>query len=165
MQHGKDLRKRGKRLYAWAATLANGSEFYTLSGLPDNPESRFESLTLHLFVVLYHLDKQKDEDVSQAVVDSFFAHLDISLRELGVGDLSVGRKVKALGRCFYGRIAAYDAALTTEDVSRSLRAALERNLYADAPLREELVSGCISYFRKIFVLAGEHVQDVSSSET
>jgi len=66
--------------------------------------------------------------VSQDLVNRLFADLDASLREIGIGDITVPKKINQLGEAFYGRARAYDAAFTKDDSGRSLAEALARNV-------------------------------------
>ena len=59
-------------------------------------------------------------DLSQALFDHFCDDMDANLREMGVGDLTVPKRMQAFGEAFYGRAAAYDLALAREG-SRSPR--------------------------------------------
>ncbi|MBI3514083.1 MAG: ubiquinol-cytochrome C chaperone family protein, partial [Proteobacteria bacterium] len=68
---------------------------------------------------------------AQALFDAMFADMDRSLREIGVGDLSVGKRVKDMARGLYGRIAAYEAGL--DDAGDALAEALARNVYGTVP--------------------------------
>lgn len=86
-------------------------------------------ISLHSFLVMRRL-KKDDEDLqllSQAVFDHMFADMDQSLREIGVGDLGVGKRIKEMAKVFYGRIVAYETAL--DGGEESLEAALTRNHY------------------------------------
>lgn len=86
-------------------------------------------ISLHSFLVMRRL-KKDDEDLqllSQAVFDHMFADMDQSLREIGVGDLGVGKRIKEMAKVFYGRIVAYETAL--DGGEESLEAALMRNHY------------------------------------
>jgi cytochrome b pre-mRNA-processing protein 3 len=70
--------------------------------------------------------------VSQALFNLMFEDMDVSLREMGVGDLTVPKRIKEMGEAFYGRARAYDAALAQDDVA-ALEDALGRNVYRGAP--------------------------------
>jgi cytochrome b pre-mRNA-processing protein 3 len=96
----------------------------------DDFEGRFERLALVMVLVLRRLkDLPAPADgVGQDLVDRLFAHLDDGVRRIGVGDLSVGKKVKAMAQGFYGRAQALTAALDQDD-EPALRACLARNLY------------------------------------
>ncbi|MFE1602259.1 ubiquinol-cytochrome C chaperone family protein [Methylobacterium sp. ID0610] len=98
-------------------------------GVPDTVEGRFEALCLHVILTLRRLRHLPPpaEDIAQDLVDSVFAQLDSSLRELGVGDFGVSKRMKKLAQAFYGRAAAYDGALDAGD-GEALAAALARNV-------------------------------------
>ena len=123
----------GARLYAAAAAQARQPGFY-LAGAPDTPTGRFELYTLHVVLILHRLKGQGEEaaEVGQALFDTFVANLDLALRELGVGDLSVGKKMRKLGEAFYGRVKSYDAALAELPEEEPLRDLIARTLFADA---------------------------------
>jgi cytochrome b pre-mRNA-processing protein 3 len=101
--------------------------FYQHHGVPDTLDGRFELIVLHAFLVLHRLSQGTgNRDFGQAFFDFMFMDMDRSLREMGTGDLSVGKQVKQMATGFYGRTAAYQEALA--DPVR-LRAALKRNLF------------------------------------
>jgi cytochrome b pre-mRNA-processing protein 3 len=93
---------------------------YLRLDVPDTVEGRFECFALHLVLVLRRLCRLPDpaRDVAQDLVDAFFRQLDASLRELGVGDMRVPKRMRKLAQAFYGRAAAYDAALDSGDPDR-----------------------------------------------
>jgi cytochrome b pre-mRNA-processing protein 3 len=93
---------------------------YLRLGVPDTAEGRFECLALHLVLVLRHLRRLPPPagDVAQDLVDAFFRQLDASLREMGVGDMGVPKRMKRLAQAFFGRAAAYDRALDSSDVDQ-----------------------------------------------
>lgn len=120
-----------ERLYGVIVAQSRRADFYTDFGVPDTLEGRFEMLLLHTVLACRRL-KDGDETeraMSQEIFDTFAADMDRTLRELGVGDLSVPKKMKKIGEAFYGRAAAYDAALAA-DAPDALAAALMRNVYA-----------------------------------
>lgn len=115
-----------RQLYEAIVAAARQPFPYAAWGVPDTLDGRFDMITLHMFIVLERL-KGEAEHVRQALVDEFFADMDRSLREMGVGDVSVGKKVRKMAEVFYGRIAAYDGAVAL-GVS-ALAAAIARNVY------------------------------------
>ena len=124
----------GRRLYDAAAAKARDPAFYLEAGAPDTPNGRFELYTLHVVLVLHRL-KGEGRDaglVGQALFDTYLRALDDSLRELGVGDLSVGKKMRKLGEAFYGRAKAYDKALEAGG-GEPLQALITRTLFDGAP--------------------------------
>tara|TARA_B100000989_G_scaffold272794_1_gene230470 strand:+ start:892 stop:1404 length:513 start_codon:yes stop_codon:yes gene_type:complete len=83
--------------------------FFEKLNIPNNFEGRLEILSLNLIIILWALKKKKDKsEISQELIDIFFQDLDNSLRELGVSDLSVGKKIKVLVENFYGRLVSYN---------------------------------------------------------
>ena len=119
-----------RRLYSQAVDRARQPEFYLRRGVPDTPDGRFDMVVLHVVLVMRRLKRNHDQaaETAQALFDLMFADMDQNLREMGVGDVGVGPRVKAMAKGFFGRLAAYDLALTAEDDS-ALCAALRRNLY------------------------------------
>ncbi len=119
-----------ERVYAEIVAAARRPALYAVGGVPDTVMGRFESLVLHMSLALRRLKELPPpaDSLSQELVDRFFADLDSALREIGVGDVSVPKKVKKLGQAFYGRLAAYDAALADDAGAEELEAALARNV-------------------------------------
>ena len=111
----KPAQLAGDALYNSAVAQARRPEFYSQMGAPDTLEGRFELYTLHVILVVLRLKGQGGDAsaAGQALFDAYLQSLDIALREMGVGDLSVGKKMKKLGRAFYGRVQAYDSAQVT----------------------------------------------------
>lgn len=125
----KTVDAAAREIYVQLVGQAREPAFYTSFGVADTVEGRFDLLVLHVFLALYRL-KGEGEEASgrgQAVFDIFFADMDDSLRELGVGDLAVPKRIKKMAEGFYGRTAAYDAALDAGDEA-ALAAAIGRNV-------------------------------------
>lgn len=117
-------------IYGAIVAQARRPVFYEAFGVPDTVEGRFDMVLLHLWMVLRRLKAQPDnEPVAQALFDHFCSDMDANLREMGVGDLAVPKKMRAFGEAFYGRARAYDAACETGE--GALAAALARNIYDD----------------------------------
>lgn len=97
--------------------------------VPDTALGRFESLSLHMILFLRRTKDASPElkGLGQEVVEEFFKDVDHSLRELGIGDGGVPKRMKKLARMFYGRAESYDAAIAANDVS-GLAVALKRNI-------------------------------------
>lgn len=122
-------RRAVEDLHIALSMAARRPGLYTGLGVPDTVEGRFEALCLHAILVLRRLNRlpAPAAEVAQDLVNSVFTQLDASLRELGVGDMGVGKRMKKLGAAFYGRAVGYDAALDAGD-AEALRAALVRNV-------------------------------------
>ena len=123
----------GFELYAQAVKAARDPFLYLECGVPDTLDGRFDLIGLHVFLLINRLsrDSEPGPAVAQAVFDAMFSDMDINLRELGVGDLSVGRRVRAMWEAFHGRSLAYTTALDANDAA-ALRDALIRNVWREA---------------------------------
>ncbi|MCB5176873.1 MULTISPECIES: ubiquinol-cytochrome C chaperone family protein [Microvirga] len=122
-------------LYKRIATASREPGLYAALGVPDSVEGRFESLSLHMVLVLRALRRlpQPADEVARDLTDAFFRDMDASLREMGVGDTAVPKRMKKIASSFYGRAHAYDGPLDAAD-ERALAEALGRNAYgAEAP--------------------------------
>jgi cytochrome b pre-mRNA-processing protein 3 len=121
-------------LYCQVVNRARRSAFFARLGVPDTPEGRFEMVALHAALLIRRLnaDGSPGRALAQELFDLMFADMDAGLRELGVGDLSVGKHVKRLARNFHARVVALDQML---DAGRSdrLDGMLATNVYHGGP--------------------------------
>jgi cytochrome b pre-mRNA-processing protein 3 len=127
-------------LYGMIVAQARLPVFYTGYAVPDSVEGRFEMIALHLVLILRQLGRWRERKadsllggrrgaaIGQRLFDLFCRDLDHNLREMGVGDLAVPRRMRQFGEAFYGRQAAYLAALDAAD-ERALENALARNIF------------------------------------
>jgi cytochrome b pre-mRNA-processing protein 3 len=100
-------------IYGMIVTQARAPLFYRDLAVPDTVNGRFDLLVLHLWMVLRRMRPLADgAGLSQALFDRFCEDMDGNLREMGVGDLTVPKRMQAFGEAFYGRSAAYDLALS-----------------------------------------------------
>ena len=123
--------KPGDVLYNLAVAQARTPDFYTRLGVADRIDARFELYTLHVLLLVLRLRDENTEqgrDAAQSLFDTYVSALDHALRELGVGDVSVGKKMRKLGEALYGRMTAYETPLRADDVA-GLADALARNVY------------------------------------
>ncbi len=123
----------GEALYAAAVEQARQPALYATFGTPDTVEGRFEQVALHVYLILRRLknDDPGAKKVGQKLFDVMFQNMDDALRELGVGDMSIGRKIRTLAGNFYGRVAAYEEGLGAESGDDDLARALGRNIFED----------------------------------
>jgi cytochrome b pre-mRNA-processing protein 3 len=99
-------------IYGMIVTQAREPLFYRDLGVPDTVNGRFDMLVLHLWMVLRRLTPTEGgAGLSQMLFDRFCEDMDANLREMGVGDLTVPKRMQGFGEAFYGRAAAYDLAL------------------------------------------------------
>lgn len=128
-------------LYGAIVAQARSAAFYTAYGVPDTVEGRFELIVLHLVLVLARLSYADDNSsagkggrvAGQLLFDVFCRDLDHNLREMGTGDLAVPREMRRFGEAFYGRQAAYGAALAASG-DGELEKALARNIFGVASI-------------------------------
>src|SRR5205085_6958596 len=114
-------------IYGMIVTQAREPLFYQDLGVPDTVNGRFDLLLLHLWLVLRRLKSVgTGTALSQALFDHFCTDMDDNLREMGIGDQAVPRRMRAFGEAFYGRTAAYDMALT--EGSEAFAGAICRNV-------------------------------------
>ena len=120
----------GEPLYDLAVRQARQPAFYTTLGVADRIDARFELYTLHVLLLVMRLrdEGERGAEAAQALFDTYVSALDHALRELGVGDISVGKKMRKLGEAMYGRMTAYEAPLRDGDAG-ALAAGLARNVF------------------------------------
>lgn len=122
---------QAQALYAKMVAAARQPDFFARWSLPDTMTGRFDSLVLHVFLFTHRIrDRDEVRDFGQEVFDIFFGDLDASLREVGIGDLTVPKRLKKMANSFYGQVQVYSEPLQAENVE-ALSEALERNLAAD----------------------------------
>jgi cytochrome b pre-mRNA-processing protein 3 len=118
----------GAALYARTAERAREPRLFEACGIPDTLDGRFDALALHAALMIDRLRREPDgEGLAQAFFDAMFRHLDLTLREIGVQDLGVGRRIKIMAEGLHGRALAYRQALAGGPAS--LGDVLRRNAY------------------------------------
>jgi cytochrome b pre-mRNA-processing protein 3 len=118
-------------LYIRTAERARAPELFESCGIPDTLDGRFDALALHAALMIDRLRREPDgEALAQAYFDAMFRHLDVTLREIGVQDLGVGRRIKIMAEGFHGRALAYREALLG---NQPLGEVLRRNAYGGRP--------------------------------
>ncbi len=134
-QFGKKRhREAAHRIYLDAVTAARSPMFYQELSVPDTFDGRFDMVVLQVSLYIRRLEELGDEgrELARELVGFFVDDMDRNLREQGVGDLGVGKRVKQMAQALYGRLKAYSEALASKDRRGSLKAALARNVYAGA---------------------------------
>lgn len=138
-------------LYAAIVAQAREPRFFTALGVPDTLDGRFETVVLHVFLVLQRLRSEPSEaaaGLSRALLESFVSDMDHSLREMGAADLGVGRRVTAMAEALYGRIKAYEAAFA-EIGDLGLEAALRRNLYGTISMPHHMDLAAVCHYVRL----------------
>jgi cytochrome b pre-mRNA-processing protein 3 len=134
-----------ERLHDSISALARDPVLFTDCGVADSFEGRFELLTLHLTLVLRRLAQMPAPaaDVAQELADLSFLRFDEALREIGIGDIGVPKRMRKLAKAFYGRAAAYGSALDNEN-HEELVETLRRNIFAGGEGDAEALAARVS---------------------
>ncbi|MGI9414516.1 MAG: ubiquinol-cytochrome C chaperone family protein [Hyphomicrobiales bacterium] len=122
-------------IYAAIVAQARHPGFYRDAHVPDSIDGRFDLLVLHAFLFLRRLKGEGEAagELGQLVFDTMFADLDQNLREMGVGDLGIAKRVRKMASAFYGRTAAYDEALDGYGADpEALEGAVKRNMFPES---------------------------------
>jgi cytochrome b pre-mRNA-processing protein 3 len=134
-------------IYGMIVTQAREPLFYRDLGVSDTVNGRFDLLILHLWMVLRRMRPiAGGEGLAQALFDRFCADMDANLREMGVGDMTVPKRMQAFGEAFYGRAAAYDRAL---DLALDLASAEGAEPLAQALCKNILNGAQIDHARRL----------------
>ena len=134
-------------LYARTAEEARAIELFEACGISDTLDGRFDSLALHAALMIDRLRREPDgEELSQAFFDAMFHHLDLTLREIGVQDLGVGRRIKIMAEGLHGRALAYREALAGG--ATPLDEVLRRNAYGGRPPAAAAVARLEAHVRR-----------------
>ncbi len=122
--------RAGFELYTAAVGAARDPYIFETLGVPDTLDGRFDVIGLYVFLVVHrlHAASKEGQALAQAVFDAMFSDMDINLREIGVGDMTVGKRVRAMWEAFNGRSTAYATALDKGDVT-ALADAVARNVW------------------------------------
>ena len=133
-------------LYAQLVAQARTPYFYQVLSVPDTVTGRFEMVVLHAFLALRRLKDggEAAAATAQALSDTLFDDMDHSLREIGVGDLSVGPKIRKMAQAFLGRVKAYDTAIG----GPAMEAALKRNVFAELKTADEAATSLAVYIER-----------------
>tara|TARA_B110000238_G_scaffold23446_1_gene22772 strand:+ start:60 stop:611 length:552 start_codon:yes stop_codon:yes gene_type:complete len=129
-----------KIFYDNVVSLARNKDLYIEGGVPDTIDGRFELIILHCHLFIKRLISSGNEEIffSQTLINYMITDFDRSLREIGVGDLSVGKKIKFMVSAYYGRANAYDRAI--KDNNKTLGDVLKKNLYGTIkPKTDEII--------------------------
>lgn len=134
-------------IYRRVGEQARAAELFEACGIPDTLDGRFDSLALHAALMIDRLRREPDgEALAQAFFDAMFRHLDLTLREIGIQDLGVGRRIKIMAEGLHGRGLAYREALNGGPTP--LVEVLHRNAYGGRSPQEQSVVRLEAYVRE-----------------
>ncbi|MGH6817989.1 MAG: ubiquinol-cytochrome C chaperone family protein [Methylovirgula sp.] len=127
---GAANRRLIERLHGEIVAAARDPVLFLAYEISDDVDGRFESLALHAALVLRRLNllPAPGPEIAQDLADALFRHFDVALREMGVADVGIAKRMKTIAEAFLGRANAYDRAL--HEGHAALCAALSRNVYA-----------------------------------
>lgn len=159
-----DHYKIAQSLYEDAAIHARSPAFYADMGVPDSVDGRFDMIALHVVMIIHALNAVKGDKrakkLSQALFDRMFLDMEQSLREMGIGDLSVPKHMTRMMNGFNGRLQSYnqafEGALDGEGAG-ALSEVLVRNIYGGEAADEHVA--------KLGLYVMQAIQDLQSYST
>jgi len=137
--------KAARKYYNNIVMLSRNRKFYIYGGVPDSIDGRFELIVLHIYFFVGRLLKADKEgrDLSQKLIEVMIEDFDNSLREIGVGDLSVGKKVKYMVSSYYGRVSVYDKNIS--DFNGKFIESLKNNLFGTVIPKTQHIDYILKY--------------------
>lgn len=152
-------------IYAALVQKARDPKFYVAYAVPDTVDGRFDMIVIHAMLVMRRLREVPAEvnKTGMKLFDLMFLDMDRSLREMGVGDMSVGKHVKRMAKAFYGRAATYEIGM--DGKPEDLNLAISENLYRHGQPPVGTIEGIASYLRRASEhLAGQPVAEIAAGK-
>ena len=148
LKKNKNL-KTAREYYNNIVMLSRNRNFYLDGGVPDSIDGRFELIVLHVYIFVSRLLKadQEGRNFSQKLIEIMIEDFDSSLREIGVGDLSVGKKVKYMVSSYYGRVSVYDKNIS--DFNGKFVESLKNNLFGTVIPEAQQIDYILKYILKL----------------
>jgi cytochrome b pre-mRNA-processing protein 3 len=143
-----------RTVYEAIVAQARQPALYSDFGVPDTLDGRFDMIILHADAVMCHMQRGNGEDkaFAQDMIDELFRDMDRSLREMGVGDMGVGKRIKKMATVYYGRANAYSAA--RDEGGDAMAGALIRNVYAGDGAMSQQAGEVAHYAAKVHEVVG-----------
>jgi cytochrome b pre-mRNA-processing protein 3 len=125
-------------LYEAVVRAGRDPAWYRDGGVPDTMDGRFDLLAAVLALVLLRLEREGEKAKSESILltELFIDDMDGTLRELGFGDVVVGKHVSRMMGALGGRLGAFREALAQ---GTGLEAPVRRNVFREAPPSDEAV--------------------------
>jgi cytochrome b pre-mRNA-processing protein 3 len=161
---GRRDREAVQPLYQASVRVARDPAWYRQGAVPDTIDGRFDMLSAVLGLVMMRLEAEGESGAGPSVLltETFIDDMDGTMRELGIGDVVVGKRMGKMLGALGGRLGAFRRAFAGEE---ELEAAVERNVFRGAPPSQEaleFVTGRLRHFHEALVdaplqtlLAGE----------
>lgn len=153
LQGPGEVNQIAAKLFNRLVTQARDRVFYERLGVPDTVDGRFDMVALHTFLIFQRLRGQGDRSaiLAQSLYDTLIKDMEASLRQLGAGDIGVGKRIRVMTEALQGRINAYEAALAGSQID--IEGALRRNLYGTTDPDMDAVRVVANYLRRAKELA------------
>lgn len=149
------MKEKAQLYYKAAEVQARLPVFYEEYEVPDTPYGRFDMIALHCYLLVRRLNENGEKRVSQKIFDIMFKTLALAMRELGVGDLSLPKKMNKFMQGFNGRANIYESAIESGD-DEALKEALLRNIYGTAEnVSDKDVAQMVRYIKANLELEGK----------
>jgi cytochrome b pre-mRNA-processing protein 3 len=142
------LKHEAHAAYVQLVEQARNPWFYENQAVPDTLDGRFDVIILHIFLLVHRLRREQSDNAAlfvRAVSEVFFADMDRSLREMGVGDTGISHRIKKMVSAFYGRLQAYEQSVINPE---QFRQSLQRNLYRETPVESKNLQELDDYIRR-----------------
>ncbi|MCC9622905.1 phage tail protein [Thalassospira sp. MA62] len=151
-------------LYTAMVTQARQPDFYAKLGVPDTMEGRFDLILVHAFILFRRLkDENSAKNLAQKVFDVMFADLDQNMREMGIGDVGILKRIRKMTEAYHGRVVAYEEGV--QSGLADLAAALDRNLYADTEVQTEQLMAMVAYVQEaLTMLANQPIEELQTGK-
>ena len=151
-RRNKKIKDAAYVLFSNIVEQARHPEFYVNWQVADTLDGRFDLIILHVGLVVNRLESSGDDKQVALLIrylqEVLFDNMDMSLRELGVGDMSVGKKVKIMAEAYYGRLTVYRKAIRSDNMASALKSSLARNIYRDVGPDEAILKHFVSYVER-----------------
>ncbi|MCH1428190.1 MAG: hypothetical protein L7V88_03985 [Alphaproteobacteria bacterium] len=150
-----------QKAYYKCLEASRRQEFYTEFEVADTFDGRFDMLCLVISIYMQKLsqDTEKTKQFSQNLFDAMFKDIDLTLREMGAGDLGVGKRVKVMSESFMGRLTKYSQSVENKDATM-LADTLSRNLYRKAGSVKEdsnITQFVFNFYEQMTILESEYL--------
>lgn len=141
---GSARKREAQELYIALVQQSRNPFLYTECAVPDTLDGRFDLIVLHVFLFLRLPHLPEDRVMRRLLLESLFDDMDRSLREMGVGDMGISKRIKSMSKAAFGRLKAYAEASDSDD---AMRAALLRNVYRGESPGDDVLGKLLVYVK------------------
>lgn len=156
-------KRHAHALYGVVVAKSRDAAFFEKYAIPDTFDGRFEMLVIHLFILHARL---KDEElparkISQLVFDNFISDMDSALREAGVGDQTLPKRLAKMTQVFYGRTGAFEVALEARKPLKELSIVVARNLFPEGDTKGKSPAIAAYMLEQVRKMADMSVEEIT----